>query len=94
MSFGKHPGQLVQDETQLVLSWARFGIGQEPGMVLEFHQLDRRWEHLRVRSPERQKRLLATLAESGQQTPIVVVAVAHQPNRYLVIDGYKRIATL
>ena len=63
-------------------------------MVLEFHQLDRRWEHLRVRSPERQKRLLASLAESGQQTPIVVVAVADQANRYLVIDGYKRIAAL
>ena len=42
-------------------------------MQLEFHQLDRRWEHLRVREPHRQRRLLASLAESGQQTPIVVV---------------------
>ena len=62
-------------------------------MQLEFHQLDRRWEHLRVRHPQRQRRLLASLAESGQQTPIVVVA-AGQPDRYLVIDGYKRIAAL
>jgi ParB family transcriptional regulator, chromosome partitioning protein len=62
-------------------------------MKLEFHQLDRRWEHLRVRHPQRQRRLLASLAESGQQTPIVVVA-AGQPDRYLVIDGYKRIAAL
>jgi hypothetical protein len=38
--------------------------------------------------------LLASLAESGQQTPIVVVAAAGQPDRYLVIDGYKRIAAL
>jgi len=37
--------------------------------------------------------LLASLAESGQQTPIVVVA-AGQPDRYLVIDGYKRVAAL
>ena len=29
---------------------------------VEFHQLDRRWEHLRVRRPERQRRLLASLA--------------------------------
>ena len=36
-------------------------------MQLEFHQLDRRWEHLRVRRPDRQRRLLASLAESGQQ---------------------------
>ena len=62
-------------------------------MKLEFHQLDQRWEHLRVRHPQRQRRLLASLAESGQQTPIVVVA-AGQPDRYLVIDGYKRIAAL
>jgi ParB family chromosome partitioning protein len=63
-------------------------------MQLEFHQLDRRWEHLRVRHPQRQRRLLASLAESGQQTPIVVVAATGQPDRYLVIDGYKRIAAL
>jgi len=63
-------------------------------MQLEFHQLDRRWEHLRVRHPARQRRLLASLADAGQQTPIVVVATAGQPNRYLVIDGYKRIAVL
>lgn len=63
-------------------------------MQLEFHQLDRRWEHLRVRPPARQRRLLASLAASGQQTPIVVVAVAGQPDRYLVIDGYKRVAAL
>jgi ParB family chromosome partitioning protein len=63
-------------------------------MQLEFHQLDRRWEHLRVRHPQRQRRLLASLAEAGQQTPIVVVAAAGQPDRYLVIDGYKRVAAL
>jgi ParB family transcriptional regulator, chromosome partitioning protein len=63
-------------------------------MQLEFHQLDRRWEHLRVRHPARQRRLLASLAESGQQTPIVVVAAEDHPDRYVVIDGYKRIAAL
>jgi ParB/RepB/Spo0J family partition protein len=62
-------------------------------MQLEFHQLDRRWEHLRVREPHRQRRLLASLADSGQQTPIVVVAAA-TPDRYLVIDGHKRVAAL
>lgn len=63
-------------------------------MQLEFHQLDRRWKHLRVRHPARQRRLLASLAESGQQTPIVVVAAEGQTDRYVVIDGYKRIAAL
>jgi ParB family chromosome partitioning protein len=63
-------------------------------MQLEFHQLDRRWEQLRVRHPSRHRRLLASLAESGQQTPIVVVAAEGQADRYVVIDGYKRIAAL
>jgi ParB family chromosome partitioning protein len=63
-------------------------------MQLEFHQLDRRWEHLRVRHPARQRRLLASLAEAGQQTPIVVVAAEGQADRYVVVDGYKRLAAL
>ncbi|MHB1799906.1 MAG: ParB/RepB/Spo0J family partition protein, partial [Vulcanimicrobiaceae bacterium] len=62
-------------------------------MRLEFHQLEQRLEHLRVRRPERHRRLLASLAASGQQTPIIVVP-AEQPDKYLVIDGYRRIAAL
>jgi ParB family chromosome partitioning protein len=63
-------------------------------MQLEFHQLDRRHEHLRVRNPQRQRQLLASLAAAGQQTPIVVIGVSDPPDRYLVIDGYKRIEAL
>jgi len=63
-------------------------------MQLEFHQLDRRWEHLRVRHPARERRLLASLAEAGQQMPIVVVTAEGHSDRYVVIDGYKRIAAL
>jgi ParB family transcriptional regulator, chromosome partitioning protein len=63
-------------------------------MQLEFHQLDRRGEHLRVRDAHRQRRLLASLADSGQQTPIVVVVSQGNRERYLVIDGHKRVAAL
>jgi ParB/RepB/Spo0J family partition protein len=63
-------------------------------MKLEFHQLDRRYEHLRSRNRQGQRRLLASLAASGQQTPIVVVVVSDKPDRYQVIDGYKRVAAL
>jgi ParB family chromosome partitioning protein len=63
-------------------------------MRLEFHQLDRRWEHLRVHDPHQHRHLLASLAENGQQTPIVVVAAGDETGRYVVIDGYKRIAAL
>jgi ParB family transcriptional regulator, chromosome partitioning protein len=63
-------------------------------MKLEFHQLNRRYEHLRVRRSDEQRRLMASLAASGQQTPIVVVVVTDKPDGYLVIDGFKRIAAL
>jgi ParB family transcriptional regulator, chromosome partitioning protein len=63
-------------------------------MRLEFHQLDRRWQHLRVREPHRQRQLLASLADSGQQTPIIVVLAADPGGRYVVIDGHKRIGAL
>src|ERR1035441_1073596 len=62
-------------------------------MLLEFHQLERRLEHLRVRRPGGHRRLLASLAASGQQTPIVVVAAEHVV-KYLLIDGYQRVAAL
>lgn len=63
-------------------------------MRLEFHQLDRRWQHLRVHDPHQHRRLLASLAENGQQTPIVAVAASDDTGRYVVIDGYQRIAAL
>jgi len=63
-------------------------------MDLEFHQLDLRHEGLRVRRPERERRLLSSLAERGQQVAIVVIRLSEEPNRFLVIDGYKRIRAL
>jgi ParB family chromosome partitioning protein len=62
-------------------------------MDLEFHQLDLRYEELRGRSPARERRLLSSLAEVGQQAPIVVVC-ASEAARHVVIDGYKRVRLL
>ena len=62
-------------------------------MDLEFHQLDLRYEGLRVRRPEKERRLLGSLSEVGQQVPIVVIPAA-EAGRYLVIDGYKRLRAL
>jgi hypothetical protein len=45
--------------------------------------------YLRVREPHRQRQLLASLAESGQQTPVVVVMSKDNAGCYLVIDGAK-----
>lgn len=60
-------------------------------MELELHQLDRRYESLRSRSAVRERRLLASLAEQGQQMPIVVVGDGEQ---LVVVDGYKRVRGL
>jgi len=60
-------------------------------MELEFHQLDRRYEDLRLRRPERESRLLASVAKHGQQDPIVVVK---EEDSYVVIDGFKRLRCL
>lgn len=61
-------------------------------MDLEFHQLDLRYEHLRVHQPGRERRLLASLADVGQQMPIVVVA--SRTGTQVVVDGYKRVPCL
>jgi ParB/RepB/Spo0J family partition protein len=59
---------------------------------LELHQLDLRYELLRRRAPEQEKRLLASLALTGQQTPIVVVG--GEGASRIVVDGYKRVRAL
>lgn len=61
-------------------------------MDLELHQLEWRYEELRKKNPSQEARLVASLAEVGQQQPIVVVA-AEGPG-YVVIDGYKRLRAL
>jgi len=60
---------------------------------LEFHQLELRYERLRVTRPEQERRLLTSLAEVGQQVPIVVVQDAAN-GQFVVIDGYKRVRSL
>jgi hypothetical protein len=54
----------------------RWGIvNPQATMQLEFHQLERCWEHLRVHQPQGQRRLMASLAESGQQMARIGAAV-------------------
>jgi ParB family chromosome partitioning protein len=60
---------------------------------LELHQLDLRYEPLRMRKPEAERKLLASLADIGQQVPVVVVR-AETPERFVLVDGYKRVRAL
>lgn len=77
-------------------------------MELELGQLDRRYESLRTRSARRERRLLSSLSEIGQQTPILVVRDVPSgtvpsgtvpsgivaAERWVVVDGYKRVRAL
>jgi ParB-like chromosome segregation protein Spo0J len=56
-------------------------------LELEFHQLDLR------RGAAAGRRDGGSLSERGQQVPIVVVA-ASEADRFVVIDGYKRVRAL
>jgi ParB/RepB/Spo0J family partition protein len=67
---------------------------ESPRLNLEPHQLDLRYERLRLRREEAEQRLLGSLATCGQQVPIVVVAVAEEPGRFRVIDGFRRLRAL
>jgi ParB-like chromosome segregation protein Spo0J len=60
---------------------------------LELHQLDLRYETLRTRKPEAERKLLASLADIGQQVPVVVVR-GEGPEQFVLVDGYKRVRAL
>jgi ParB family chromosome partitioning protein len=55
---------------------------------VELHQLTLRYEHLRKRHPRQERALLTSLAQIGQQLPIVVI---QEDERFVLIDGYKRV---
>jgi ParB family transcriptional regulator, chromosome partitioning protein len=62
-------------------------------LQIEFHQLELRYEAVRKRSPSKERLLLGSLSESGQQMPAVVVRAA-EAERYVLVDGYKRVRAL
>ena len=79
-------------ETESARGLATVDLGAGGPIQLEFHQLELRYEALRRRAPEQEKRLLASLAQHGQQAPIVVVG--SEDGRAVVVDGYKRLRAL
>jgi ParB/RepB/Spo0J family partition protein len=60
---------------------------------VELGQLEMRYEKLRRRNARKERQLVASLAQAGQQLPVVVVAGA-QANTYVLVDGYKRVRAL
>ena len=62
-------------------------------MKVELHQLDLRYEKLRTHKPEAERKLVGSLAEIGQQVPVVVVR-GERPEQFVLVDGYKRVRAL
>lgn len=60
-------------------------------MEIDLHQLDLRHRDLRIVDADRRRRLIGSLAEIGQQVPIVVIA---DGDRFVLIDGYLRVDAL
>jgi ParB-like chromosome segregation protein Spo0J len=60
---------------------------------VEIDSLDLRYAKLRARRPTLEKRLMASLEEAGQQSPVIVVA-GEEPGRWVLIEGRKRVRAL
>lgn len=60
-------------------------------MQLELGELDLRYADLRICEAARQRRLVASLLEHGQQTPVLVV---RDGEAWVLIDGYVRVTAL
>jgi ParB family chromosome partitioning protein len=58
---------------------------------VDLHQLELRHEELRICDPARRRRLIASVAEIGQQVPVVVV---NDDDQLVLIDGYLRVEAL
>ena len=60
---------------------------------VDLGSLDLRYAKLRAKRPTLEKRLMASLEEAGQQSPVIVVA-AEKPGRWVLIEGRKRVWAL
>jgi ParB family transcriptional regulator, chromosome partitioning protein len=63
-------------------------------MQVELSELELRYEGLRVRDATRSARMRASLAADGQQSAVTVIAARGDARRYVLIDGYLRVAAL
>lgn len=65
--------------------------GRVTGVEIDLHRLDLRHRDLRIVDGDRRRRLIGSLAEIGQQVPVVVIA---DGDRFVLIDGYLRVDAL
>lgn len=59
---------------------------------IEFHQIEQKYTKLSILDSTYQSKLMASLAEHGQQSPVFVTEP--EQNKYVLIDGYRRVKAL
>ena len=59
---------------------------------LELHKIELKYSHLRTSESRPKARLTASLAEFGQQNPVLVVPAPDK--QYVLIDGYGRVSAI
>lgn len=69
-------------------------MGMENVMRLEWHQLLTPFAALRVDDPRRLQKLVRSIERQGQLMPVVAVPADAQELRWVLIDGYRRLAAL
>lgn len=62
-----------------------------PCVDVDLHQLELRHRDLRIHDGEQRRRMIGSVAEIGQQVPVIVVRDAE---RFVLIDGYLRVEAL
>lgn len=60
-------------------------------MDVDLHQLELRHRDLRIHDVDQRRRLIGSVAEIGQQVPVIVIRDAE---RFVLIDGYLRVEAL
>jgi ParB/RepB/Spo0J family partition protein len=61
-------------------------------MELERHQIELRYESIRIRDRSREARLAASLLAEGQRQPVLVFA--DEGSGFVLVDGYRRVRAL
>lgn len=91
----RNPAQQQEDlaDSTSTAAKTRPGLWQAGRAVeLDLHALDLRYAGLRRRETARERALVASLAEHGQQVPVVVVRDA--ADAVILVDGFKRVRAL
>jgi len=71
-------------------------MNEQDVMQIEWHQIELKYQRLRIVDARFQARLMASLVTDGQQRPVLMVESPEtiSEQRYVLIDGYVRVAAL